>query len=63
MPQDAPGFHDLRDLIRLSSRIQTSDNPQVRMLGARVHALTRSLLDSVVVDESLFEPALDIDRG
>ena len=50
------GLHDLHTLLAVAERLQTSDIAQVKMLGVRVHALTRSLLDSTVVDESLLEP-------
>lgn len=45
----------LRELLRIGEILQDSSIDQVRMLGVRVHALTRSLLDSTVVDEELLE--------
>jgi ribosomal 50S subunit-associated protein YjgA (DUF615 family) len=50
-----PTFEDLQVLLTTSERLQRSELPQVKMLGVRVHALTRSLLDSTVVDETLLE--------
>lgn len=53
-----PGFADLQQLLLISDRLQASELDQVRMLGVRVHALTRSLLDSTIVDETLLDPQL-----
>lgn len=46
----------LRQILSAGAGLQECEDPQLRMLGVRVHSLARSFLDSVVVDDDLMGP-------